>query len=222
MGDSEAKQQLLAKFSAYLDTTPTDTDTSNAEKSEIDLYRLFTELAALKAEVKIESRQVKTAIEEFQSLIKLLQNNNEQLNNELEERRQQQEAHKEKTERPFLLNLLDLRDRIEAGAEQAKSYQPGWLAFLDGSASAHIQSQQQGMDISLRRIDGLLERYNVKPVDAVGKQLDPHTMQVSATEQRIGCEDGEILDETRKGYLREGQLLRVAEVIVNKVDRELK
>jgi len=220
MGDTEAKQQLLARFSDYLDTAPTDTN--NMEKPEIDLYRLFTELAALKAEVKIESRQVKTAIEEFQGLITLLQNSNEQLNNELEERRQQQEAHKEKIERPFLLNLLDLRDRISAGAEQAKSYQPGWLAFLDGSASAHIQSQQQGMDISLRRIDGLLERYKVKPVDAVGKQLDPHTMQASATEQRVGFEDGIVLIEPRKGYLREGQLLRVAEVIVNKIDRELK
>ncbi len=220
MGDTEAKQQLLAKFSDYLDTTPTNT--SNIEKPEIDLYRLFTELAALKAEVKIESRQVKTAIEEFQGLIALLQNSNEQLNNELEERRQQQDADKEKIERPFLLNLLDLRDRIEAGVEQAKSYQPGWLAFLDESASAHIQSQQQGMDISLRRIDGLLERYKVKPVDAVGKQLDPHTMQVSAIEQRAGFGDGVVLIEPRKGYLREGQLLRVAEVIVNKIDREMK
>ncbi len=214
MVDSEKKQQLLAKFSAYLDST--DADSNQPEQDNVDLYRLFSELAALKTEVKLESRQIKTVIEEFQVLTDLLKSSNEQLSAELTERHKREQEQQKEIERPFLLSLLDLRDRIATGSEQALYYRPGWLARLDGRAPSHIKSLQQGMEISLRRLDGLLSRYKVEPVDAKGKRLNPHTMQVSAVEHRLGFEDGVVLLETRKGYLRDGQLLRVAEVTVNK------
>ena len=217
MVDPVLKQQLLERFSAYLDAGP-------GEKADddggVDLCRLLTELAALKAEVKIESRQVKAAIDEFQGLTDLLRGNNEQLSTELSARRQDEAAQREKTERPFLLALLDLRDRLEAGVIQAVAYRPGWLARFDGRAVRHHQSLQQGMEISLRRLDGLLARYDVKPIEAMGQPLDPHCMQVSATEQRAGQRDGVVLAEVRKGYRRQGQLLRLAEVVVNKRDGE--
>lgn len=219
MVDSEEKNKLLAKFSAYLDEAPVDINQSKHE--EVDLFRLFTELAALKTEVKIESRQVKKAIEEFQVLTKLLQDNNERLNKELAKRQERTQELVVKTEKPFLLGLIDLRDRIAAGTEQALPFKPAWISHFDERARTHIKILQQGSDISLRRLDGLLMQYKVKPIDAVGKPLDPYTMQVSDTEQRFGVEDGIVLKETRKGYLRNDSLLRIAEVTVNKNDREL-
>ena len=215
MVDPVLKQQLLEQFSAYLDAGPGE----NADDDGgVDLCRLLTELSALKAEVKIESRQVKAAIDEFQGLMDLLRGNNEQLSAELSARHQEEAAQREKTERPLLLALLDLRDRLEAGVTQAGAYRPGWLASFDGRAVRHIQTLQQGMEISLRRLDGLLARYDVKPIEAMGQPLDPHCMQVSATEQQAGQQNGVVLAEVRKGYRRREQLLRLAEVVVNKKD----
>lgn len=219
MLDVEKKQQVLAQFSAYLDSVPDElVETIETENPKIDLYRLFTELAALKSEVKIESRQVKTAIDEFQGLTDLLQKNNEQLNAELIQRRQQQVEHKNKIEKPLLMALLDLHDRIEAGISQAETYQPGWFARRDADTIQHIQSLHDGMDISLRRLDVLLERYDIKPIITIGQTLDPHTMQVGGTLQQADKSEGVVLMETRKGYMREEQLMRLAEVTVNKVN----
>ncbi|HFE39364.1 MAG TPA: nucleotide exchange factor GrpE [Gammaproteobacteria bacterium] len=212
--DPKTKQAFIERFSAYLDTeTPSERETIS---NEVDLYRLFVELAALKAEVKTESRQVKTAIDEFQNLIAMLQRNNDQLATELAGKQLQQEKQLEKTERPLLLAILDIRDRIEIGVKQSAAYQPGWRARRERTALAHIASLQQGMEITLRRLDGLLERYSVKPISTVGKRLDPHCMQVSDTEWQNAQEEGVVLADVRKGYLRHGKVLRIAEVIVNK------
>lgn len=219
MLDVEKKQQILEQFSAYLDTAPDiDDNLIQTKEPPIDLYRLFKELAALKTEVKIESRQVKTAIEEFQTLTELLQKNNQQLSHELTEQRQQHVKNREEIEQPLLLALLDLHDRMEAGIAQAKHYKPGWFSCRKAYTQQYIHSLHEGMTLSLRRLDVLLDRYNVKCIDAVGRPLDPHTMQVNETEQQQDKDNGIVLLETRKGYLRNEQLLRLAEVTVNKIN----
>ncbi len=219
MLDAEKKQQILEQFSAYLDTTPEINDNLvQTNEPKIDLYRLFKELAALKTEVKIESRQVKTAIEEFQVLTERLQKNNQQLSDELTEQRRLQVKNNEEVECPLLLALLDLRDRMEAGITQANHYQPGWFSCRKAYTRQYIQSLHEGMTLSLRRLDVLLDRYKVKHIDAIGMQLDPYTMQVSETDQLKDKDNGVVLLENRKGYLRNGQLLRLAEVTVNKIN----
>jgi len=160
MLDVEKKQQILEQFSAYLDTTPDiNENLSQINGPPIDLYRLFKELADLKTEVKIESRQVKAAIEEFQVLTERLQNNNQQLSDELTEQRKQQAKNNEEIERPLLLALLDLRDRMDAGIIQASHYQPGWFSCRKAYTQQYIQSLHEGMTLSLRRLDVLLDRY---------------------------------------------------------------
>lgn len=220
MIDTETKQQLLEKFTRYLDEALNDEPQNQVDT--VDLYQLFIELSALKTEVKIESRQIKSALEEFQGLTASLQSTNEQLREELQAYPQRTLAKQEKTERSFLLELLDIKDRLSAGVEQAGAYQPKWLAKLDGTALEHIQILQTGMGISIRRLDNVLARYSVKPISAIGKKLDPHTMQVTAVEQHVSIEEGIVLIESRKGYLRAGKVLRLAEVIVNKRKTEEK
>lgn len=86
--DSETKESLLERFRAYLDKRP---DTVAVEPGEAnrqtDLYSLFTELAALKTEIRLESRQVKTALDEFRVMFETLQTRQSQLGSELERAR---------------------------------------------------------------------------------------------------------------------------------------
>jgi molecular chaperone GrpE len=74
----------------------------------------------------------------------------------------------------------------------------------------------EGMEISLRRLDGLLAGYQIRALDPVGKRMDPESMKVTAIKHQDDQEDGIVLQEVRKGFLRAGQVLRPAEVIVNK------
>ncbi|OQY48555.1 MAG: hypothetical protein B6247_24935 [Candidatus Parabeggiatoa sp. nov. 2] len=58
--DESTKEKLITQFSAYLDSYQV-----NEETQQTDLFSLFTELAALRNEVKLESRQVKNALDLF-------------------------------------------------------------------------------------------------------------------------------------------------------------
>ncbi len=206
---SGQKEQLLEQFGAYLD----EPDTQPDGPTEVDLYTLFTELAAVKTEVKIESRQVKAALEEFKGLTDLLRDNNDQLNTELSRRHRDEKQMRQEIERPLLLELLEMRDRINDGVLAAQTWRP---SLLRRRSRRQIASLRSGMEISLRRLDTLLTRYRVKAVDTVGCPLDPHCMQVTGAEENAEYKDGIVLAEERRGYLRGDQLLRSAEVVVNK------
>jgi molecular chaperone GrpE len=58
--DESKKAELLTEFETYLQSVDEIEDTNTT-----DLFALFTELAALRNEVKLESRQVKKALDMF-------------------------------------------------------------------------------------------------------------------------------------------------------------
>jgi len=66
-----------------------------------------------------------------------------------------------------------------------------------------------------------LAGYQVKALDPVGKRINPESMKVTAIKHRDDRQDGIVLAEVRKGFLRAGQVLRPAEVIVNKRETPL-
>ena len=86
--------------------------------AEADLFSVFVELAALRNEVRTESRLVKEALDQFRGVFDTLQSSHATLEQEL--KRAQAEAHERGRAllRPLLLDLLDLRDRLAAGLQQ--------------------------------------------------------------------------------------------------------
>ena len=90
------------------------------------------------------------------------------------------------------------------------------LSWLVPSATRYALSMAQGLTLTLQRVDEVLAGYRVYPVIAVGQALDPNLMRVVSVESLPERPDGQVLRETRRGFLHEGALLRAAEVIVNK------
>jgi molecular chaperone GrpE len=212
--DAELKEQLIGRFRQYLDNSAAEDSAPPPASGEMDLFTLFTELAALKNEVKLESRQVRQALDHSRELIDALRENNQQFSDELARRRQEQDEVRLAAERPLLLEILELRDRIEVAREGLQGYRPGLMTGR--RTKQYLSAVAEGMEISLRRLDGLLAGYQVRALDAVGKRIKPESMQVTAIQHRHDREDGVVLEEVRKGFLRAGQVLRPAEVIVNK------
>jgi len=210
------KEDLVAQFRAYLESHPASVEQTADADRQVDLFTLFTELAALKNEIRIESRQVKEALDRFRQLLDSVGESNRQLSLELERRRGQARGERRESERPLLLELLDLRDRMEDGMSSAREYRPSFYARLKGAPERYIAELADGMAITLRRVEAALSRYKVEPVGVVNQQLDPHTMRACGVERRTGLAEGVVLSEVRKGFLRDGEVLRLAEVIVNK------
>ena len=216
--NAETREQLVAQFRAYLEAGADEpqADACEGDAPQTDLFSLFIELAALKNEVRLESRQVKAAMDDFGQLFDTLNEANRRLTRELDARREVAADALAGAERPLLLEILELRDRIEAGLESARAYRPRGLARLSAQPSRFIAGLVDGMAISLRRVDELLARYRVRAVPAVGEPLDPHTMHAAGIESHDDQADGVVLAEVRKGFFRGDEALRFAEVIVNR------
>jgi molecular chaperone GrpE len=211
--EADAREQLIARFVAYLDAA--SEPSSEAARSAPDLFTLLSEVAALKNEVKLEARQVKTALDQFRELFDTLRQANERLDSELERCTEQARLAHQQRERELLLELLDLRDRLQAGHDQAQRYRPGWLARRGGAAE-FVGGMAEGGAMSLRRLDELLARRDVLPLEVVGAAFDPQTMQVGDVVEDRSRPDGQVLAERRRGFRQRDRLLRPAEVIVNK------
>ncbi len=94
------------------------------------------------------------------------------------ERRESERRARQGAERDLLLELLDLRDRLQAGHDQARRYSPGWLARL-GQADTFVTKMAEGMAMNLRRLDDTLERRGVRPLRVLGLRFDPQTMHAA-------------------------------------------
>ncbi|MBK5966366.1 nucleotide exchange factor GrpE [Thiocystis minor] len=216
--DEAEKDQLTARFRAYLDarshaSVPFDSAQETSGSVAPDLFTLLAELVALKNEVKLESRQVKSALDEFRSLFDTLRETNARLSDEQERHREQDRKADQQGQKNLLLELLELRDRLQAGLDQARRFQPGWF---DGRASGFVASMAEGMRMNLRRFDETLARRGVRELPALGQSFDPHTMHAAELARNPLRPEGVVVGELRKGFFYQDRLLRPAEVVVNR------
>ena len=209
--DFTKKERLLEEFRACLEGWD-----EKGDEGGVDLHTLLIEMAELKNEVRVESRQYKSMLAELRNFGDALREQNERLARDLERAREQAVSTQRQTERSLLLVMLDLRDRLEAGVDASAMRRPSFLSRLVAGEARFAQSLGQGLTLSLQRLDDQLARYQVRPLNAVGQILDPHRMRVVGLESLPEKPDGLVLRETRRGFFHDGELLRIAEVIVNK------
>ncbi len=225
--DPREKERLVEEFRIYLEqciTEPAENETAENKTAEnetreqpVDLRTLLGEMAALKNEVRLESRQYKSALDELRGFGEALREHNERLVQDLDRLRRQAAETQRQTERRLLLGLLDVHDRLQAGADAAAATRSfAFARFLAPGPTRVARSLIAGTQLTLQRLDDLLAAHRVRPIETLGQALDPRTMCAVATEAARGAPEGSVLREARRGFTHGGELLRAAEVIVNK------
>jgi molecular chaperone GrpE len=214
--DEIVKNELTARFRAYLDAELEEADGNLGKDDEKvpDLFTLLAEVAALNNEVKLESRQIKSALDEFRTLFDTLREANQRLAEEQDRRGEQDRAAAQESQKDLILALLEVRDRLQAGHEQALHFRPGWLKRR--AAADFVASMAEGMAMNLRRFDEILARQGVRALQALGQPFDPRTMHAAELASDPGSPTGLVVGELRKGFAQEERLLRPAEVVVNR------
>lgn len=221
--DAEAKERLVEEFRACLeDWDPADGSDSESEsdRPEVDLALLFAELSVLRNEIRVEARQFKTALDDMRALTEMLTEQNRRLTFDQVRAREAEGTAQRQAERRLLLDMLDVRDRIASAMGVISAYRPGLLSRLAPTETRLAQGLGEGLALTLRRLDDALAERRVRPIEAVGGRLDPNTMRAIGLGVDANRAAGEVLSEARRGYMRDDELLRLAEVIVNKRDSE--
>ena len=108
-------------------------------------------------------------------------------------------AHKFAVEN-FATELLAVKDSLEAA-----------LASEGGST----ESMRSGVELTLKQLSSVFEKFNVKEVNPLGQKFDPHRHQALSMVE-ADAEPNTVVQVLQKGYLLNDRVIRPALVIVAK------
>ena len=103
----------------------------------------------------------------------------------------------------LLLELLPVLDNLDRALASAR-------------AEASFASLVSGVEMIVRLFRSTLEKFGVKPMEAVGQTFDPSLHQAVAQLKTSDGSDNQVVDEIQKGYFLEGRVLRAAMVRVSR------
>jgi molecular chaperone GrpE len=100
----------------------------------------------------------------------------------------------------FASELLPVKDSLEAAL---------------GSDAQASENMRAGVELTLRQLKAVFEKFNVREIDPLGQKFDPHFHQaISATP--ADADPNTVLQVLQKGYLLHDRVIRPALVIVSK------
>lgn len=100
----------------------------------------------------------------------------------------------------FSGEMLAVKDSLEAG-----------LAVT----TENVESFKSGMELTLKQLAGVFDKFNIVEVNPVGEKLDPHKHQAIGVVES-GQEPNTVVSVMQKGYTLNDRVLRPALVMVAK------
>jgi molecular chaperone GrpE len=107
-----------------------------------------------------------------------------------------------------LVSVIDNLERALAAAEIDAAAARGGEAGTDGPL-------EQGVVLTYRELSNVLARAGVEPYDPAGERFDPAWHEALQTRSEEGIEPGTVVEVLQKGYRLDGQVIRVARVVVS-------
>lgn len=216
--DDSIKQALIDRFRGYLDMVEDGEEPPDDPGETADLFSVLVEMAALRSEVRTESRLVKEALEQFRGVFDSLQASQATLQRELDRARTETRDQAQSALRPLLLDVIDLRDRLMAALTLSAAAGPRWRDCLWRRDRSGVAAWQEGLRMTLRRLDQVLVDRRVVATQLAGLPFDPQLARAIGTAADSSVAEGTVIKEVRAGFLWDDQVLRTAEVIVSKGD----
>lgn len=102
----------------------------------------------------------------------------------------------------FAGDLLAVVDSLQMGAEAA------------AQESATLESVREGAELTAKMLSDVLDKFNIKPVDAVGEKFNPEFHEAMVMQPAPDAEPNTVLTVIQQGYILNGRVLRPARVIV--------
>ena len=85
---------------------------------------------------------------------------------------------------------------------------------------AESKINADGLNSILKNMESLMEKYNVKPIDALGEIFDPNFHEAISIISDPSLDDNTITKEIRKGYISHEKILRPTLVEISKKEND--
>ena len=123
-----------------------------------------------------------------------------------------------RSKKTYALSLIEYKDYLLLSLNSmVKKNKPHWLDKIMRRKNA-LDSFIEGQQMLISRFDNLLASLKVVPLITVNKNFDATLMQAVDTRTDQNKQQGIVLEEQRVGYLFNNEVLRLAQVIVNKLE----
>ena len=208
------KQQALADFSAWLEEIPDDMPP--AEKATVencDLYTLLSEFSALRQEIKFQNREQNRAVDSLAGMREGYERSLALFEKSVRDIETLAADIRQETEKRSVMPFLDLRDGLVRGNAACKAVigRSRWYR----PAPKGMQSIAEGYEMAIRRFDRALLQSNITPIEATGRPFDPKQMRAVGKGNDPEVALNIVLTEETGGFVRNGEVIRISEVIVN-------
>lgn len=158
----------------------------------------------VKANKKEKKNKEKELIETLTLKVKELEDKNLRVTSEMinSNRRKDEECNRllKYKDEDIIMDLLQVVDNFERAL----------------SVKSTDENYQKGFDMIYAGLRSVLDKYEVKEIECLGKEFDPMYHQAVLTDHIEGKKDNEIIEVMQKGYTYKDKVIRPAMVKVNK------
>jgi molecular chaperone GrpE (heat shock protein) len=212
---SKWKEKVLEDFKAWMTDLPEEMPIDRkVDMDSCDLYTLLMEFTALRQEIKFQNREQNNTLRIQQSFIDSLKETLKLLKDRTSKLETLEERIRLASEKKAVLPFLDIRDGLIRGLKAAKAAAATRRLFVRPPRG--IEGIVEGYEMVLRRFDRALTYVGITPVTALGRPFDPATMRAVGQGSDLQKEAGIVIEEQVGGFVRQDEVIRTAEVIVNK------
>ncbi len=213
--DAEWKEKALDDFRGWLTELPDGLpEERGVAMDSCDLYTLLTEFTSLRQEIKLQTREQNRALRHHETLIDGYQEVAAMFRDRLRDLAELEETIRLAAEKKALAPFLDVRDALVRGLASARSVSVTRSFFRRPPHG--IEGVVEGYEMALRRFDRALSHAGVAPLICVGRPFDAATMRAVEMREDPDQDPGVALEEHLGGFIRGDEVIRTAEVVVNK------
>ncbi len=212
---SKWKEKVLEDFQAWMTELPEEMPIDRkVDMDSCDLYTLLMEFTALRQEIKFQNREQNNTLRIQQFFIDSLKETLKLLKDRTSKLEKLEERIRMASEKKAILPFLDIRDGLIRGLKAAKAAAASKRLFVRPPRG--IEGIVEGYEMAMRRFDRALTYVGITPVTALGRPFDPATMRAVGQGNDPQKEAGIVIEEQVGGFVRQDEVIRTAEVIVNK------
>jgi len=107
----------------------------------------------------------------------------------------------------ILRELLPTVDNLERAMEQGR--------IETGNADQQLEALLEGVDLTYKGLLSVLEKFDVHPIESVGREFNPDEMDALTMEASETVPANHVLREFARGYRFKDRVLRHAQVVVS-------
>ena len=104
----------------------------------------------------------------------------------------------------FAAEILAVRDSLDLAR----------MVELPQGSNPAVQKMHEGLDLTLKLLDGIFQKFGLTLLDPQGEKFDPERHQAISMIQSTETPPGHVVNVVQKGFLLNDRLLRPAMVVV--------